>query len=135
MALTRPAFRTNDAAQLRQDLDRFAENVAAELRRVTGIPPRWQVADVLGANGVALFDSLNPVDSSQGNVIVQLPVLIPSDNGRSLAVLRLSSANVVSLRSAANQLVNGSTLVTLPALRRSWLLFASNLQWHGVEDW
>jgi len=74
-------------------------------------------------------DIMTIVDSSTGNVAIQLPLATPQNAGRPVVINRVSASSSIVV-SAPNQAVNGATTDTLPASIAVYFYYSTGAAWY-----
>lgn len=119
--------------ELRAEFDRFVDDLRATLVLLSRAPIRMPPLEPVLASPTelvrarSLFGRVLPIDSTQGDVRVLLPAPQPGDVGGFVGVLRLSTANVVTMAAPDTATIGGLTELVLPTPVRLYLFYYEGL--------
>jgi hypothetical protein len=122
-------FSTKDPDLLRrelQDLNRLLKVALRDLERAARPGPRLVASDT-----AADFAELVIVDSTTGDVQVELPRVTTGDEGREVRIGRKSASNAVTVVAAGTATVNGASSVSLTAAIGLRIFTVAGGHWYG----
>lgn len=125
-------FPTN-LAQLSSVLSRFEANAEAALVSLDAAKQsRFSVTPAKTSSYSAKTDEIVTADSTSGNVAVQLPIASAGNAGRPVGVLRVSSANTITV-SAIGQTIDGAAADRVSIEVGLYLYYSTGIGWTRIK--